>query len=795
MLRLFGTVGLVVLSSAVLALATDTLFFRLFTLFSGAVLVAVYVWLLRSLPPRSGALRIKGLREAVEVYRDDRGVPHIYARSLHDLYLAQGYVTAQDRLWAMDVNRRTASGRLAEVLGEQALTLDKHYRTLGLRSAAEASFQRYSPAVRAHLQAYADGVNARLAEGRLSPEFTLLRYTPEPWTAADTLLLGKYLAYDLSGNWDTELFRIQLVQTVGAEKASELFWERPNLEALAELEEIPIPDLDNLMSVAARRLNAATGSTAWAVAGSRTRSGAPLLASDPHMMVRMPSPWYQAHLTGPDGLDVIGVSFPGIPGILLGQNREIAWGFTNAMADVQDVYIERLHPERPDEYLVNDQWAKAEARMEEITVRGVGIVHHEVMVTRHGPVIARGDQTALALRWTGLAPTREFEAFLQVNACHSWAEFRRALEQYDGPPQTFVIAARDGTVANKTAGHLPVRSQGAGDTPLPGWSDQFEWVSMVPYADLPESVNPPEGYVVIASEAPSYKATRVKERLRGGADFTSAKLLELQGDRTNTQARALVQLLLHAVQEGLRQGVQPEALSNLEKKALMLLSGWDCVEDVGAPAPTLWHQWYLFLMEGIFRPQMGLRLFDQFIASGQSVQVMDRLVQTVAEGGESCWLGREGEEGFNRIALRAFRRSVALVAAKQGRSPERWRWDREHKLRLTHPVSQRFPALRWILDIGSFAVGGSAQTLWTQGFDPLNPFAVRVQAPWRQVVDMAAADSCQEVSSPGQSGHPMSPWYSDQVAPWLRGEALPRLFKHETIRKLPRLLLQPAGDK
>lgn len=784
MLRLFGTLGLFILVSAGLALGTDSLFFRLLTLVLGLAVVGLYLWLHRSLPPRSGALCIKGLRETVDIYRDARGIPHIYACNLHDLYLAQGYVTAQDRLWAMDLNRRTASGRMAEVFGERMLELDKHFRSIGLRKAAESSYQAYSPAVREYLQAYAAGVNARIAEDRLSPEFGLLRYRPEPWTPADTLLLGKYMAYNLSASWTGDLFRGQLVQAVGAEKAAALFWETPDMEALEALEEMVLPEADRLFAVAAATVRETLGSSAWAVAGARTRSGSPILGSDLQANVRNPSRWYQSHLIGPDGLDVSGVTFPGVPGIFMGQNRAISWGAANAYTAVQDLHVERIHPANPP----------AAVRTEEIQVRGMAQpVQHEVMVTRHGPVIARANGTALALRWTGLEATRELEAVLLINSAATWSEFKHALESYDGPPLDFIFAGHDGTIASRLAGAVPLHTHG-NQAPLPGWTAEREWNDRIPFAEMPESVNPAEGFLVGAyGWAPSYRIQRMRERLSGTTDATLSRALDLQHDRTNLHARALLPVLHHAVQEGLRQGVQVEALSETEKHALLLLSGWDCLEEAQSPAPSLWHQWYLFLMEGIFRPQLGLALFDQFLTCGNATQVTDRLVRNVAEGGDSSWLSREGEDGLNRIALRSFRRAVALVAAKQGRRTERWRWDLEHRIRFVHPLSDASSLMRWILDLGPLPVGGSGQTVWSQAFDSLHPYAVSACSLWRQVVDLGTAEGAQDVCAPGQSGHALSPHYGDQVPAWLNGEPQVRLMRHDSIRSLPRFVLMPEG--
>ena len=810
MQRLFGLTGSVVLISAALALLTRHLVFRISTVVSSFVFVWLYLWLQRSLPTRRGSLCLQGLKEAVEVYRDDRGVPHIYARNLHDLYLAQGYITAQDRLWSMDLNRRAASGRMAEIFGPDLLKLDKHFRTLGLRRAAQASLLQYSPRARGYLEAYAAGVNARIAEDRLPPEFRLVRYRPEPWDPVDTLVLGKWLAYAQSGNWAGELFRARLVQSVGAEKAAELFWLPPDLDQLMGMEEIALPDVDELLELASQTVHHAVGSNSWAIAGSRTRSGTPLLANAPELAVGSPSLWYQTHLTGPDhAMDVIGVTVPGVPGVIMGHTRDIAWGMSALNADVQDIYMEQCHPNDPSLFQYQGHWERASQMREEIRIKGSARpVIHEVLVTRHGPVIARGQQAALALRWTALDPSCDWETFLNINRARTWADFRRALQTFAGPVQHFVFAGKDGTIARKAAGSVPLRARGDGQSPVPGWSGDFEWDGWVPFDTLPESINPPEGYIVaanqdmVSSESPHalgsewaapYRASRISEILRSRADLTSPDLRDLQNDRANLQARTLVQTLLHAVQEGLRQGAHSEVLSEFEKASLLLISGWDC-EDAGeSAAPVLWHQWYLFLLEAIFRPQMGLALFDQFIASGQAVTVADRLIQQVSEGGGSAWLQREGEAGLGRIALRSFRRAVALTAAKHGRVTKRWRWDREHQIRFDHPLATGSWLLKGLLNLGPYPLSGGPHTVSSRGYHPLQPFTVTFAAPWRQVVDLAALGKTEDICAPGQSGHPLSIHHADQMAAWLKGETHPHLFRHDEIRKLPRFVLQPSG--
>lgn len=808
LLRLFGFLGVLVILSAGLALSTDALFFRIATPVLAIPLFALYFWLQRSLPSRRGALRVAGLREPVEVYRDERGVPHIYARSLHDLYMAQGYITAQDRLWSMDLSRRAASGRMAELFGPNLVALDKFFRTVGIRRAAEASLAVYSPRVREYLDAYAAGVNACIAEGKLSPEFNLLRYRPEPWTAADSLAIVKYSAFEFGGNWSAELFRTKLVRTVGAEKAAELFWLPPDIEALSELEDLALPDLDALLDVAAACVAEAVGSSGWVVAGSRSESGAPLLATAPCLPLRNPALWYQTHLVGPEqAMDVSGAAFPGVPGIINGQNREIAWGAQHLHADVQDLFVEQAHPELTDHFAFQGRWEKAATFQETIAVHGAEPVDLTVTVTRHGPVLTRGAQTALALKWTALGPSTELETLLDLNAARSWTEFRRVTERHVGPAYEFLFAGRDGTIGARVAGQVPVRAKGDGQAPVPGWNGEYEWTGYIPFAGLPETVNPAEGFIVSAGQemtpedcpyhlgsnwAPPYQARRITERLWGASALTPEKVQEVQMDCVNLQARRILPLLLQAVQEGLHQGQQVETLTPLEKNALLIMSGWEHEEIGSLPAPAIWHQWYLFLVEGIFRPQMGLQLFDQFLISGMPVQVADRLIQEVAEGGGSLWLPREGEDGLPRLALRSFKRAVALLGAKQGSRPEGWRWDREHRIAFSHRLTLKFPALRHILNLGSYPVCGSGMAIRSNAYSQVAPFAVVAAPSWRQVVDLGSPGEAREICAPGQSDNPLSPHHADQFMLWLKGETSPRLVRHETIRALPRLLLHPG---
>lgn len=804
MLRLFLFVWLPVLAALTLALLTKWAFFYLVILILVIVNLSLYFQLRRSLPRRTGFLRLPGLLEQVEVYVDERGVPHIYASNAHDLYMAQGYITAQDRLWSMDFHRRLASGRLAELLGARALRQDKHFRNVGLRRVAEASLEACSAETHEALRAYAAGVNARIAEGRLPPEFAALRYRPEPWTPQDSLTIMKFTAYALGGNWGQELFRAQLVQATGAEKAAELFWLPTDTDLLTALEQVQLPPMDELLDIAAATLYESSSGDAWAVGGNRARSGSPLLANDPHSAIANPGVWYQTHLSEPSGLDVAGVTFPGVPGILIGHNREIAWGVSNLKLDTADLYVEQINPTTTDTFQFAGRWEKATCIQETVRVRGIAQpVAHDVLITRHGPILTADGTTALSLRWTGLEPSAEMDTFLAINRARNWTEFRQALKTHVAPVRHFVFAGRDGTIAWRPAGRIPTRSAGNGEAPVPGWTGEWEWTGTIPFEDLPESVNPPEGFVVprncvfpcgchsATDGLPPYRAQWVADRLQASAEWTVERMEQLQCDAVNNHARSMLQLLLNAVEEGQRQGPHPEPLTDTEKRALLMLSAWDCTEGAERPEPALWHHWYLFLMEGIFRPQMGLAMYDRFVASGMPTQVTDRLVRQVAEGGSSLWLFREGEGSLGRIALRSFKRAVALVSAKQGKQMERWRWGKERSIAFEHPLAHHSRLFKTFLSLGPFGIGGSAATGNNPSFSQLNPFQAAVAATWRQVVDLGNRDESRCICAPGQTGHPLSPHYADQMESWLKAESHPQLLRHRQIQASPPLVLQP----
>ncbi|MDP9371824.1 MAG: penicillin acylase family protein, partial [Chloroflexota bacterium] len=572
---------------------------------TGLAGAAALASLRRPLPRLAGELTLPGLAAPVEVIRDRWGVPHLYARGNADLFMAQGFVHAQERLWQMELQRRTGRGQLAEIFGPVALESDRFLRTLGFGRIAEREADALAGETREAVEAYVRGVNAFIAAGgsRLPVEFTILRFRPRPWEPADVLAWGKIMALNLSGNWTTEVLRARIVAAVGVERAAELDPAYPDDHPLT----IPggvryRPDLgaDALDAEEATRPFAGggdigpQGSNAWVVGGARAAGGRPLLANDPHLALQMPSLWYENHLTGGD-YEVAGTSIPGSPGVVIGHNARVAWGVTNGMNDVQDLYIERFDPADPTgtRYEFRGAWERAEVVREEIAVRGRPAETLEVRVTRHGPVIsplipptgADGDgatrDQALALRWTALEPGRLLQSVLAIDRARDWASFRAALADWTVPPQNFVYADVDGHFGYALGGDLPVRARGDGRLPVPGWTGEWEWTGIIPHDELPHALDPAAGYVVTANnrivapeEAPhmhaewasGYRAARIHELIGATPLHDAASFGRIHRDLRSLPGLAFAALA--------REGRLPAA-DAVERAARDALAAWD----------------------------------------------------------------------------------------------------------------------------------------------------------------------------------------------------------------------------
>lgn len=738
---------------------------------------AAALLLRRGLPQVAGTLKIPGFQANVAVTRDEEGVPHIAAQNKHDLYMAQGYVQAQDRLFQMDLSRRQASGRLSEVLGERAVETDKKFRTLGLRRAAEISWPTYSQEGIDIITAFCDGVNAYITEHNndLSIEFMLLGYKPEPWTPIDCLTIGKYMSYDLAGHWESQAFRQYLLDTFTQEEAAELFPENTYPTGAPLI--IPAGTArvaDRFLSADTAFLDEWNGSNNWVVAGSKTASGQPLLSNDPHLSIASPSVWYQMHLQAED-INVSGVIFGGAPGIIVGHNEHVAWGVTNTGPDVQDLYIEKLNPDNPHQYEYKGEWLDATVVQEDIHIKGGKVEPFEVVVTQHGPIISEmadtgKDNYVYALQWTALEPSTEIEGMLEMDAATDWASFEKALEKFHSPTQNFVFAGDDGTIAYKANGKIPIRSKGDGLLPVPGWTGEYEWTGYIPFDELPRVVNPASGFIatanhkVIGDEYPyhishmwaqPYRQQRIVEVLHANDQLTSADMQALQADVLDLHAAEMVPIFAKALAQS--------ELTDRQRTALDILAQWDYQSTEEQAGPLVFGLWFNQISTVIFEDRIAEEMAPLFEGRNYTV---DALIRKEGANNPSLWIANKG--GFEKVLLTALDRALDGIEAAQGKDATKWTWGKFHQVGFEHPLSGQWP-LQWIYNAeGRKPSPGTNTTVraasWTNS--GLNQHG----ASWRFVRDFAQPGYAYHMVAPGESGHPLSPYYHKQFDRWIFGE-------------------------
>lgn len=751
------------------------------------VFFGINIYLSKSVPQTRGKLEISGLNDEVEVIRDSYGVPHIRASNEYDLFFTQGYVQAQDRLFQMDLSRRQASGTLSEVIGEAAIQNDKYFRTLGLRRAARASYEKYSENTKQLVQAYTNGVNSFIAECKTTNscavEFKLLGYIPKDWSPIDSLVIGKYMAFDLGGHWESQAFRYYLLQTFSEEKAYDLFPSYPD-EApyIIDKKELNLKE-SFADAVIPHDFN---GSNNWVLSGSRTETGFPLLADDPHLSLSTPSIWYQMHLESPE-MNVSGVIFAGIPGIILGHNEQIAWGVTNTGPDVQDLYIEKRNPDDETEFLYEDKWEKATVFNEPIIVKGDTTIPYTVTETRHGPVISEfaaetGKDTVLSIKWTALRPSTELEAIIKMNKATNWSEFEQALLHFHAPTQNFVMAAKDGTIAYKANGLIPIRKKGDGLLPVPGWLSEYNWDGYIPFNELPKVVNPKEGFIATANNkvsndeypyhmshlwAQPYRQMRIMQFLQEKEQYTVADMKQLQMDQVNLQAEEFVPILLKHVIKTEDKRIQ---------QVVNLLKSWNFVDEKTEASPLIFHTWMKNISDVLLQDEIPGDMLALFRGRKQAI---DQLIRRAADGKPGPWIKDKG--GLTYVVTEALQRTLEELTEDQGANLNRWKWGKAHRVQFTHPLSSIRPLNYLFNRERAKRVGGSSITV--QAAAENSAGIVNHGASWRFISDLADLSVGYHIVGPGQSGHVKSRWYQNQFDDWVNGEY------HPTS------LLESVGDK
>lgn len=764
-------------------------------------------------PQTRGELQLPGLRDTVTVVRDERGVPHIYASNSHDLFMAQGFIHAQDRFWQMEFWRRIGSGRLSELFGESTLPQDRFLRTMGVRRSAELSWEMADEADREVLLAYAEGVNAYITQNRqrLPLEFRILAltgvdFTPEPWTPIHTLTWATMMAYNLGGNYESELDRAQLLARYGET------WMRELTLYPYDTADQPVilptgvtwhkVDTEVMAGVPRRWLlgeGEGIGSNNWVIGGSRTETGMPLLANDPHLGIQMPSIWYENGLhcrpkTAACPYNVVGFSFASAPGVIIGHNDRIAWGVTNAYPDVQDLYIEKLNPDNPNQYEVNGRWVDMEIIQEEIRVAGQEEpVYLTVRRTRHGPIlndVAYGTQARwaygwqpLALRWTALEGNRVMAAVRAINLAQNWTEFRAALEKWDAPSQNFVYADVDGNIGYQMPGRIPIRAPGHdGLVPVPGHTDAYEWQGFVPFAELPSSFNPGQGYIVTANNlvadyarypwltrhegSPGFRARRIVELIEAKDKLSLEDMKAIQGDNANVFARDVIPHLAGVVLS------RPEVAAMRDR-----LLRWDGQQSMDSAEAAFFEAFWYVLPDELF----GDELADM---TPRDRELVRRLV---ADPAAHWWDDAHTSQRETRedILARSLTRAYDLLVTRLGKDSNRWRWGALHTATFRNQTlgESGIAPIEAIFNRGPVETAGGSEivnaTGWSADADRL--FQVVSVPSLRIIVDLADFNRSLAINTTGQSGHPFHRHYDDQIDAWRRIGYAPLLWEQSAV--------------
>jgi penicillin amidase len=789
--------------------------------------LVTYGYLRRSLPAVDGAFAVSGIGNAVEIIRDADSIPHIFASTKLDALYGLGYVHAQDRLWQMEFQRRIGHGRLSEIFGKATVPQDRFLRTIGFSRAASSAWDRLALEWRSQIDAYVAGVNAFIEShrGRLPPEFTLLRFDPQPWTGIDVLVWVKMMAWDLSANYSYELMRLDMMARVGPARTAELLPGYPDSGLSILMPEtvrtIPLPPQEHGGGVPKHRVGATTerpntggswsaaftralsdgdgsvrglllagtraealGSNNWVVDGTLTASGKPMLANDPHLGTHVPSLWYLAHMSAGD-FDVIGATLPGAPAVAIGRNRFIAWGETNVAADVEDLYREHLDPSGTSAEF-RGAYEPLRIIQETIQVSSDEPVTIEVRVSRHGPLISdalnannaasdRAPRPAsfepLAFRWTALEEEdNTVAAFLGLNQARNWGEFTTALRAFAVPSQNFVYADVDGHIGYYAPGRIPVRAKGDGSIPAEGWTGEMEWTGWIPFDQLPHVYDPPEHLIITANQRPASPPYPHLITVDYPEPYRARRLHELIRGRdklTPDDFRAMQadRQSLHArtLLPVLLQHVQPETPA--DRQAIDLLRRWNFEAQGDSAAAAIFQAWFLRLAPAIAGDELGPFALDSY--DGRYSYITRFVVNTLAVD-NSPWCDNvqtSKHETCAEAVTAALHEGLAALTGRLGGDLARWRWDAVHRAVFPHQGLDAVGLLRPLLS-RSMPSAGDWSTVNAAPVDSDHPFEQREVPGYRQIIDLSPANDSRLLDAVGQSGHFLSKHYDDFLTDW-----------------------------
>ncbi len=779
-----------------------------------------------SLAKYRGTLALAGLNQRVHVRWDSFAVPHVTAADEIDLFFSQGFLHAQERLWQMELTRRFLNGRTAEIFGDFQLPwrdlsfqfhnrttadLDYFMRLVGIGTSADASLALLSAELRARLNAYCDGVNRYIDQcGKKLPwEFRLLRHYPEPWRPQDTLTIGKGFALLLSTALYTRLNFFGIAEQLKGqpEKLRALFPGYPDsapVIARATWDQTAVLWRFSSGVLAASGFHpAGSGSNSWAIAPTRSQTGGALLCNDPHLRMTLPSIWYLMHLRSEessyrnDNYEVWGATIPGCPLVQIGHNRSIAWGITAAVCDDVEIYREKLHRIEPDRYRVGYEWRGLETRRELIGVKRSKPLEKVIRRTRHGPVISDfsgvpNSEEVLSLRWTAHDASEEMRGLYGANRAKDWDEFHETLRHHGAPSLNFIYADRAGNIGYALAGKIPLRADVPALLPVPGWEEENDWRGYIPFDELPRIYNPPEGAIASANNRitdsgypyylshffePPHRFRRIGELLSSREKHSVEDLAAMHLDDVSLHAKELIVTLRSEL-------AQMSDDNPAVKDAVGYLLAWDGRCGVMSVAAAIFHVFHHRLLFNLLAPDLGEDLFSAYVEIlNQCIVPTDRILADA----NSKWFAQRSRAELVALALRE---ACAEIEQALGPDLSEWHWGKIHTLHMNHSLG-RVPVLGNLLGIGPLPAPGDGTTLHIGFYRHSNPYEQTVGASMRFIIDMSNEQSSEFILAAGQSGHPWSTHYADQVQLWLRGKRIRMFLENKNAGQESNLLLEP----
>ncbi|MHA2254063.1 MAG: penicillin acylase family protein [Candidatus Kariarchaeaceae archaeon] len=759
----------------------------------------------RRLPRIEGELNLPGLHSSVEITRDQWGVPHINASNEHDLYFAQGFIHAQDRLWQMEMARRTTSGTLSELFGKIALDTDRIARTFGFYRLGKSDWETLEKDSRDVVEAYSKGVNAHInsLETKLPVEFSLIKHKPKLWKPEDTMGIMRYMVWSMSHGWYAEIIRAKLIEAVGEEHASKLEIEYPNENPYTLPKNIDFNKIDkdgNLIKLKGPFFNQNGGSNAWVISGKKSTTGNPILCNDMHLTLSLPSIWYQNHLKNrSERKSITGVSICGLPMVMVGHNDKITWGMTFAYTDAEDIFVEQFNKDNPTQYRFKGEWKEAEIIREEIEVKDDLNHLEKVYITHHGPVISdvlEGQTERLSISSMGLKPVNSLKGWHLLNKANTWNDFVTAMKHIDAPQLNVVYADVDGNIGHWVTGKVPIRKKGSGMAPVIGWSGEYEWTGEIPFEEMPHSLNPERGFIVtcnnkiVNDEYPhylgsiwmnGYRAKVIEDYFDSLDKISIDDCKKMQLDFTCLPGMEFIKHF---------EDIKIQDPNPKVKEALEIMKSWDGQLTTDTVGGCLYEITRYLAVKHLLAPNLGEELTNTFMGQGFHPIILashefyghDTVVLLrLLDEPDNWWVQHAG--GKEKLLLHSFNRAFEYLMDNVGSNINNWTWGSVHYIDFPHSMSIKSPMDK-VFNRGPFPAGGDTDTPCQMAIIPEDPFMVKYWAPSvRFINDMGDFARSITIYAPGQSGQLGSRHYDDLINDWMSGEYFPQLWTKGQIEQ------------